>query len=203
MAPARGVRRAGWLALAAALAPAPARAHGSLAIGDFYGGLLQPVYHLESLLLLLALALFTGQLAPPQQGRVPAAFALAAFAGALLGVAGLPAPPAAWAVPAGALALGLAVAAHRAPPRALALALAALLGLAQGYAGSYPDRSELARPLLYALGMGVAPLLVSGAAIAIAERFRFFWMEVAFRVAGSWIATVALLVSALDLRGPR
>lgn len=194
------------LVLCIALAPAPAAAHGTMQAGDFYAGLLQPAFHLESLLLLVALSLWTGQLQPPDQGRLPAAFSAAVLVGGLAGVAGLgeaAAGAAAWSVRGGALALGLLVASRPPQPRTLRYGLAIVLGLGQGHLGSLADRAALTRPLLYVLGLALAPLVLGGLAIGVSERFQAFWVQVAFRIAGSWIATVALLVSALQLAGPR
>ena len=68
MAPLRGVARAAQLGRRAALAAlaqlafaAPAHAHGNANLGDFYQGLLQPVFHLEFLLAALVLALWSAQ----------------------------------------------------------------------------------------------------------------------------------------------
>jgi urease accessory protein len=187
------------LALALLLAPAPVWAHGTVPIGDFYGGILEPVYHLESLLLLLAVALAATQLQGLDRGRFPLAFAAGSLAGALAGLGAVPLPGAAWAVRGGTLALGLAVAARRVPPGVAGLVVAVGLGAAQGHFGSFGDRAALSRPTLYALGLSLAPLLASGSALALADRFRAFWLEVAVRIAGSWIATVAILVAALEL----
>ena len=63
------------LALAVSwLHPAPALAHGSLAVGDFYTGMLHPLLHFETLLPTLALALWSGQLGTPHSWRLPLAF---------------------------------------------------------------------------------------------------------------------------------
>jgi hypothetical protein len=53
--------------------------------------------------------------------------------------------------------------------------------------------------VLYALGLALAPLVTSGWLILLAERARAFWIQVGVRVVGSWIATIALLVTALAL----
>lgn len=189
--------------LAVALLPSTARAHGSTETGDFYAGLLQPVHHPESLLLLLALGLWAGQLPPSRQWLPPLLFAGATLLGAGLGLAGLVPVPAAWLVRGGALVLGLAVAARWTAPAALATGLALLLGLGQGHHASFSERQQVERALLYLLGAGLAPLLVCGWLVTLAERARAFWAQVALRVAGSWIATIALLVSALELVRPR
>jgi len=189
-------------ALAVLAVAEPARAHGALAAGDFYTGLLQPVFHPASLLLVAALALFATRLPEPALWRFPLAFAGASAAGAGLAWAGLPLPGSAWAVRAGTLALALAVAVRRAPGPALAIAVAAALGLAHGHLATFAERAELGGPVGFACGLALGPLLVWAHGVAVVTRFRAFWLEVAWRVVGSWIAAVSLLVSALELVGP-
>jgi len=201
--PPRLRRTAGAATLALVGVPSPASAHGSTQVGDFYGGLLQPLYHPESLLLLLALGLWAGQVPPARQWVPPLAFAGATLLGAGLGLAGLSPAPALWLVRGGALGLGLMVAARWVPPALPAVGLALVLGLGQGQYASFSERQEVERVLLYVLGAGLAPLLVCGWLVTLAERARAFWAQIALRVAGSWIATIALLVSALELAGAR
>jgi hydrogenase/urease accessory protein HupE len=181
------------------LAPGPARAHGATDVGDFYAGLAQPLYHLESLLLLLALGLFAGQAPPERRYAAPLAFAAATLVGAAAALLGLELPGAVWAVRAGSLVCGLAVAARLAPGLGVFAAAGLVFGLGQGHYAALGDRAELARPALYALGLALGPLVTSGWLILVAERARAFWMQVGLRVVGSWIATIALLVCALAL----
>jgi urease accessory protein len=183
-------------------APQAARAHGSAALGEFWGGVLQPAFHPESLLLLLGVGLWVAQLREPTRWRLAIPFVVAAVGGGALGLAGAALPGFAWIVRGGALAAGLFVAAQRALPAAFLVGLAVLLGLGQGYAATFADRADLARPLLYLAGVGLAPLVVCGQLVMVADRFRAFWVGVAFRIAGSWIATIALLVASLELARP-
>jgi hydrogenase/urease accessory protein HupE len=201
MAGAARLKRAAHVAalLAGALVPGAARAHGATNVGDFYAGLAQPLYHPESLLLLVALGLFAGQAPAERRYAAPVAFAAATLVGAAAALLGLEAPVAIWVLRAGTIALGLLVAARRSTATPVLLALGAVLGLAQGFHAAFGDRADLARPLLYALGLALAPLVTSGWLILLAERARAFWMQVGLRVVGSWVATIALLVSALAL----
>ena len=191
--------RASLLGLLLATAAAPARAH-TLPIGDFYSGLLQPALHLPSLLLVLSVVLGATQLEGSDRGGLPLAFSAGCLAGGVGVLAAGPLSAAGWVVRLGTLALGLAVALRRVPAGAVGLLLAALLGLAQGV-DALAGEDGLTRPLLYALGTAFAPLPLAGAALALVERVRAFWLEVAVRIAGSWIATIAILVSALDAAG--
>jgi hydrogenase/urease accessory protein HupE len=197
----RGVAAPAAAFAAIALAAGPAHAHGATDVGDFYAGLLQPVYHLESLLLLLALGLAAGQAPAERRHAVPLAFAGATLVGAAAALAGGALPQADWLVRGGSAALGLLVAARWIPDPRVALILALALGVGQGQHAALADRADLARPWLYALGLALGPLVVGGWLIALADRARAFWLQVGWRVAGSWIATIALLVAALELAG--
>jgi hydrogenase/urease accessory protein HupE len=192
------LRRAAVLASALALAPAPALAHGSLRIGEFWTGALQPVYHPESLMLALAVALWTAQRPAGHAVRVPAAFVAAALAGGALALLGHALPAAPWIVRAATLAVALAVAARLRLPPLPALALAVAAGLAHGSVAVGDE--ALARPVLYLLGLGTGTALLAFHVADLVRRHRAFWLEVGVRVAGSWIATVALLVAAFELR---
>lgn len=203
----RGARRARLLAalggaLASVLAAAPASAHGNASMGDFYAGLLQPVYHLDSLLVLLTVGLWAGQMHTAARRLTgPPFFAAATVVGGLAGVLGAQLAQPVWIERAGALLLGVLVAVRLAPPRPVVALLSVIFGLGHGLYGTLGELSTTGRPALYLLGLGVGPFLVTGWLVALADRVRAFWMQVGFRVAGSWIATIALLVSALGLAG--
>jgi len=182
-----------------ALAPCAALAHGTMKIGEFYTGLSEPVFHPDSLLVVLAVLLWSSQRGEPLLYRVPFAFAGAILAGSALALAGVALPGALWIARAGALGLGLLVAARLGLPDGASLALAVALGIATGHDATWPDRTALARPWLYALGLGMAVAIGWGYVASFALRFRAFWAQVAVRIVGSWIATVTLLVSALAL----
>jgi len=178
--------------------PAPAAAHG-MRVGEFYAGLAQPLFHPESLLLLLAFGIWAGRREPHPPGALPLVFVVAVGVGASAGLVGLALPPAAWAVRAGALVFGLLAAAERTAPLPVAALLCAVVGLGHGHVAAFEDRGAAERPILYALGVALAPLLAWGQVAAFTERVRAFWARVGLRVAASWIATIALLVSALGL----
>lgn len=187
---------------AGSLLAGPAHAHGAANLGDFYAGLAQPLYHPESLLLIVAFGLWIGQAPGDRKLPMLLAFAGAVLAGAALAFAGVAVPGMAWSVRGGALLVGGLVALRCVPPLAPVALLALLLGAGQGHVGSFADRQEVARPILYALGLGLAPLLVASWFILLAERYEARWLQVGFRVAGSWIATIALLVATLSLAKP-
>ena len=125
------------------------------------------------------------------------AFGAGALLGAGAGLLGLGAAAPAWSVGGAALAIALVVAARVRAPARSSLAAAALLGLLQGHFAAFEDRAAIERPFVYALGVGAAPLILCGAAEALAQRFPGAGGQIALRVAGSWIAAVGLLVVAL------
>jgi len=173
-----------------------------MAVGDFYAGALQPVFHVESLLLLLALALWAGQRGEPLMWRAPSAFLAAALLGAAAGVAGMPLPGSVWMARGAALGWGLLVAARLSLPLSLTLLLAALAGLAHGHQATFGEAGAISRPVLYVLGMEVGIALLTFHVVRPIRRFQGFAIQVGVRVAGSWIATITLLVTAFALVGP-
>lgn len=175
-------------------------AHGSMAMGELYAGLLQPVLHFESLLPILALALWASQQGAPLLWQLPLAFAGAALVAACVALVGFAVPGAAQVQSAAMLGFGGLVAARVRLPVAAALALAALAGLAQGSVGAFGEPAAAARPVLYVLGFALGLGLLLFHVENVAVRARAFWMQVGIRVVGSWIAAVGVLISVLALR---
>ena len=174
--------------------------HGSMAMGELYAGLLQPVLHFESLLPILGLALWAAQRGAPLAWQLPVAFAGAAAVAGCAALAGVAVPGAAAAQTAAMLGFGALVAARVRLPAAAALTLAGVAGLAQGSVGVYGEESAAVRPVVYLLGflLGLGLLLFHVENLAV--RAREFWMQVGIRVVGSWIAAVGVLIGVLALR---
>jgi len=187
------------VALAVLLAPSPALAHGSMKAGEFYAGLSECVFHPESLFVVLAVLLWGSQQGETSLLRVPWTFAGAVGVGSAVASLGWDLPGGVWIARGGTLVLGLLVAARLGVPLAAGVAVAAVLGVAAGHAATWPDRAALVRPWLYALGLSTAVVVGWGYVASFALRFRAFWAEIAIRIAGSWIATVTLLVSVLAI----
>jgi urease accessory protein len=196
------VLRALLLALVViALHPAPALAHGSLAVGDFYTGMLHPLLHLETLLPLLALALWAGQLGGAQAWRLPLAFSAAALLGAVAGMLEVEPWLGRWLLRLSMLVLGVMVAASGRLPAWLALVMVCLFGIEQGQAHTYDPQEEIERPLLFLAGLGSSIGLVFFHVVTRVVRYRAFWVQTAVRVLGSWIAATGLLVLVLEWAG--
>lgn len=180
------------------LHPAPALAHGSLAVGDFYTGMLHPLLHFDTLLPLLALALWAGQLGGPQAWRLPLAFSAAALLGAVAGVLEVEPWLGRWLLRLSMLVLGLMVAASGRLPAWLAMALVCLFGVEQGQANTYDPEQEIERPLLFLAGLGSSIGLVLFHVVTRVVRYQAFWVQIGVRVLGSWIAATGLLVLVLE-----
>ncbi|MBM4266861.1 MAG: hypothetical protein FJ144_09650 [Deltaproteobacteria bacterium] len=200
--------RAGGLACVAGLAaalclvPTVAFAHGTLAAGDFYAGVLQPVTHPESLLVVLALALLAGQQPEPNLPSLLGAILVATLLGSALAATRVALPSLPWVARAGALIAGILVAARWAPHWIALVVFAAIVAASHGYSATFGELEEIERPLLYVPGLVAGVLLILGNVVSLMLRFDAFWTQVAYRIVGSWIATITLLVSALELRGP-
>jgi urease accessory protein len=183
------------------LHPEPALAHGSLAVGDFYSGMLHPLLHFETLLPTLALALWSGQLGGSQSWRLPLAFLGAALVGALAGILEIDFYLGGASLRLSMLVLGLLVAARGRLPASLAITMASLFGLFEGQIHTYDPETKIERPLLFIAGAGSSIGLVLFHVATRVVRYRAFWVQTAVRIVGSWIAATGLLVLALEWAG--
>jgi urease accessory protein len=186
---------------AALLVPAIARAHlVNSGLGPFYDGASHLALTPEDLLPALALALLAGQ-----RGAATGRASLFALPAAWLlgGVVGLTWPTTSsggWPSALSLLALGALVAAEARLRGPFVVALCVGFGLFHGYLNG----SVMAHARLGALGLAgiVATLFVAvtlGAALVLSVRVA--WGRIAVRVAGSWIAAIALLALGWSLRG--
>ena len=64
-----------------------AEAHGTIAMGDFYTGMIHAIINLESFLVIIALGFWGGQMEKPVPWRMGTAFIVALLAGLVLGLA--------------------------------------------------------------------------------------------------------------------
>ena len=199
MTPAR-VARAAIVAAAVVLASSPAHAHMNANIGDFYQGLFQPFLHAEFLLSALAVALWSTQLADRDGYVACGLFALGVGIGSAVALWGVDGTASLWGPRLCMLVIGPLVAARVRPPLVVVGSLVALAGLAQGHAATASDSEAVARPVLWMLGLALSAGLLGAYANLATERFRAFWVQVGVRVAGSWIAAIGLMVSALAAR---
>ncbi len=183
--------------------PGRAWAHGSAALGDFYGGLLHPVLHFETLLPIVAAALWTVQLGKTMAWRLAGGLLVATLVGCVAGVVGVGPIPALAILRIAMLVLGLLVATHCPAPATVAAVLLAVVGICVGHATSYGAAAEITRPVLFVAGVSTGTGLLLFHIIDRFLRLRAAWSDIPIRILGSWIAATGLLVSALDLAGRR
>ena len=180
------------------LVSGPALAHSPIeGIGNFYNGLLHPVFVPAHWLLLVALGLLIGQ-----NGIYPNRAAFAAFlAATAIGLIG------AWFSIGGememvllgaAVVIGLAIAASLSMRPSVSVILAVLVGLLVGIDSAQQTLSGKDK-LLTLVGTGVGISLLMIYAIGLADFFnKKAWQKIGIRVVGSWIAASSLLVLALS-----
>lgn len=188
---------AGWLH------PAPALAHGSLAVGDFYTGMLHPLLHFETALPILALALWSGQLGDARAWHLPLLFSGAALIGAAAGMLGVEPCVGRWLLLLPMLVLGLLVATSGRLPAWVAMVMVVVFGIGQGQANTFDAEGAIERPMLFLAGFGSSIGLIFFHVVTRVFRYRAFWVQIAVRVLGSWIAATGLLVLVLEWAAER
>ena len=168
--------------------------------GDFYGGVLHPLTALEHALPILALGLLAGQQGERAARWLVLTFPLALLLGAVLATV-IPLLPSISLLNAVSfVALGLLVAAGRALPLTLLIALGAVFGLSHGYENGRAMGADTAIHLFIpgiAVAGGLVTALVSAATIDLASRT---WARVGVRVVGSWIAAIGIMTIGLAWR---
>ncbi len=179
---------AGW--------PTLAGAHPMPGVADFYVGMLHPVMTIECALPLLALGLLAGaQERRTVLGMLPA-IALSLVAGAALAVF----ESAPGFLHRGTLAsmaiAGLLVAAGVKMPVAPAVMLSALVAVPVGWIIGR-DVGDQVSALRFIPGVGLSGFLLATYSMGCVRSVRVPWMVMGFRVVGSWIAAVGILLSGL------
>jgi urease accessory protein len=161
--------------------------------GGLVGGLINPLLAPAHVVALIGLGLLAGRNA---RWTVIAAFGLG-LGGGLGAIAwGIGETPASDVLLAAAVLCGLIAASAFAAPARLAAPLALVAGVAFGL-DSPPQTISLRDAVLMLIGTacgGVAALAVLAFAASAVARV---WQGIALRVAGSWIAAIAILVLAL------
>jgi hydrogenase/urease accessory protein HupE len=195
----RGPGPAGMIALGLALCPLPGHAHLiETGLGPVYDGITHFALTPEDLIPALALAVLAGLRGPAHARRVmfvlPGAWLLGGIAGTLAGAPALVIP--AW-LP--LLALGGLVAADARLPPAATAAIAALLGIALGYANGYA-MAQVGPGLRGVLGIAGTVFVATTLAAACVAAWRAGWMRIAWRALGGWVAASGLLLLGWSLR---
>jgi urease accessory protein len=173
-----------------------ASAHPMPGVGDFYAGMLHPLTAIEFLLPMIALSLLAGQQSRASAIAMLVTFPLSLAIGAALGIP-IHLPSLVSWINLGSMAvLGLLVAAVRPLPPSLAAGLSTLLGITVGLANGAELGGQVS-PWRFIPGLALAGLLLVTYGVGCVRRLDIPWIQIGFRVLGSWIAAVGILVLSL------
>lgn len=176
------------------LSALPAEAHlNSTGMGPFYDGLIHFLTSPEDILPVFALALLAGLRGASYGRRALFTLPVAWLLGGLAGLSAISARPHPFIAAAWLLLVGGFLAADTRVSLRVTTALAALLGLYNGYLnGTGMGPFDTAAVALLGLSFAVFVLIALAASFVV--RLRAHWARVAVRVAGSWIAASGLLM---------
>jgi urease accessory protein len=192
----RGFVSAGSASLVLVLSATAASAHPMPGVGDFYAGMLHPATTIEFLLPIIALSLLAGQQTSKSAIAMLGAFPVSLAIGAALGVLDHLPSLVEWINLASMAVLGLLVAIGRPLLPILSVGLVALLGLTIGLANGADIGGQIS-PYRFIPGLAFAGLLLVTYGVGCVRRLKAPWMRIGFRVVGSWIAAVGILLLAL------
>jgi urease accessory protein len=148
---------------------------------------------------MIALGLWAGQQPPRAGWSAAASFLLATVAGAATAQLDILPPLRPIAVASSMALLGALTAARLQVPAWIAATLAAVAGFYQGVFGTLAHFQGGTGP--YSLpDLAVAAALLPVACLQLVQRLRAGWVQVVFRVLGSWIAAAGILLLALLIR---
>jgi urease accessory protein len=147
-------------------------------------------------LALVSVALLAGRARFRESSGFVAAFAVGLAAGLGALAAGAGETPAADVLMVAAVLSGFAAAAALRLPAGPAEVLAFIVGLAAGL-DSPPDAISLREAILGLIGTACGGIAALAIMVALSAAVAPIWNGIALRVAGSWIAAIALLVLAL------
>jgi len=184
-----------------AMCPAPAEAHlNSTGMGPVYDGLMHFLMSPEDLVPVLALALLAGLRGAAYGRRALFVLPAAWLMGGLAGLAAATVNASAVLTAITFLLLGGLVAMDAKLSLRATTALAALLGLYNGYLnGTGMGQPGAASVAL--LGLVFAVFILVALAAALVVQLQTAWARIAVRVVGSWIVASGLLMLGWNLRG--
>ena len=209
MHPSSSYRFAGWRSLIAPLVsmigvlaiPSTAEAHlVTSGAGPFFDGVAHFLVSMDDLLVVVALALFSGLLGKSAARWVLLTLPIAWFVGMVLSVlfAGLK-EDGLWATGATLLGSGLLLSCNPNLPPWLIASIVGVIGLLHGSLNGAAMRATETAAIA-SLGIvsaaSVVTLLLSATAVSV----RIAWHRIVLRVIGSWIAAFGLLVLAWHFR---
>jgi urease accessory protein len=184
------VRRASLLLILFQPALAVAHEGASLPYGSFLSGLTHPVLGPDHFLAMVSVGVVSAQIGGRAIWTVPATFVVVMGFGGLLGLLDIGLTAIESGIAVSVLALGLAIAADKRLPIALAMTAVAFFAIFHGYAHG-AEMPAVANPVTYALGFmtGTATLHVTGLVIGdISQHYRVG--KVLLRIGGAIIAAL-------------
>lgn len=192
-----------WAVTTGLALPSLAHAHSAVAgMNSFYAGLLHPLLTLPHVLVLLGLGLWLGQLHPLRLKAPMLAYAIGCAAALLLTTRVAVPPSSQTGVIVVALGCGLLVAASARLPAGLRATVAAVAAMAVALDSGVDGAPANFATALTLLGTWISTtVLVANVAYYTALCPQRPWVQIALRIAGSWIAAASLLVLAFALRG--
>lgn len=195
-------RRLGLWALcvsALLLGSSAAEAHlVTTGLGPAYDGIMHFLTSPEELVPVIALALLAGQSGPAAARQAVFVLPSAWFAGGIAGFAAAAAPAIdlTWLI---FMLLGGLVAAHLRPPMTAMLALAALVGLFEGFLNG-AAMSSVAGGIGSIIGIAATVFVTAALASAAAIAFTSPPAKIAVRILGSWTTATGLLLLGWSFR---
>jgi urease accessory protein len=178
------------------LSATSASAHPMPGVGDFYSGMLHPATTIEFLLPIIALSLLAGQQTGKSAIAMLGIFPVSLAIGATLGVLDHSPSFVVWINLASMAVLGLLVAIGRPLSPILTVGLVTLLGLTIGLANGVDIGGQVS-PYRFIPGLALAGLMLVTYGVGCVRWLKAPWMRLGFRVVGSWIAAVGILLLAL------
>lgn len=189
--------RTAALALAALAVPGIAEAHTgvhALVAGGLPAGFAHPFSGLDHLLAMVAVGLWAASLGGAARWLVPASFVAVMALGAVAGTQGLALPAVETGIAASVMALGVLVALSVRIPAAAAVAVVAVFAVFHGHAhGS--EMPQMAMPLAYGLGFGLATALLHGFGLAAGVALPRLGTPLVARAAGGAIALAGVALA--------
>ncbi len=175
----------------------------SASMNHFNAGFVHPLTAFEHVLAFAAVGLLIGQHGLQKAQFLILIFPLAVALGAA-GARALPGLPLVAATNLVSLILFGALTALAKPlPHAALLAFCCAFGLTHGYANGSATTAQTSM-LAFAAGLFAATFLVVAYGAAAAQYLlqrKISWIDIAVRVAGSWIAAIGLMALAIGMRG--
>ena len=186
------VASATLVVVSVALLPGLALAHegASLPYGSFLSGVTHPVLGADHFLAMVSVGIVSAQIGGRAIWTVPATFVCVMGIGGLLGLLDIGLTAIESGIASSVLILGLAIAADKRLPVALAMTAVAFFAIFHGYAHG-AEMPTVANPVTYALGFmtGTATLHVTGVVLGdISQHYRMG--KVLLRIGGAIIAAL-------------